>query len=225
MKPLSEDEFDELEDFLRSDVTPEECMAMSELDGLLTAAVIGPELIQPSEWLPLVWGETENDEMIWESDSQVQKYMGLLIRYMNSIAALFDTNPQEFEALTYERTVGDKTVRVIDEWCWGFMRTVLLRSDAWKPLFNDEDSIDCMTVVSLYGTKSGREEIAKNLRNNHDKLAELLNSSIIGIHGFWLKRRERSTPPVQSKKFGRNEPCPCGSGKKYKKCCATTTLH
>jgi len=25
--------------------------------------------------------------------------------------------------------------------------------------------------------------------------------------------------PIQSEKFGRNNPCPCGSGKKYKKCC------
>ena len=30
------------------------------------------------------------------------------------------------------------------------------------------------------------------------------------------------TPPITvtaEKKVGRNEPCPCGSGKKYKKCC------
>ncbi|MBV1758511.1 MAG: SEC-C domain-containing protein [Dethiosulfatibacter sp.] len=27
-------------------------------------------------------------------------------------------------------------------------------------------------------------------------------------------------PVLQKKKVGRNEPCPCGSGKKYKKCCA-----
>jgi uncharacterized protein len=27
--------------------------------------------------------------------------------------------------------------------------------------------------------------------------------------------------PVRSDKVGRNEPCPCGSGKKYKKCCAS----
>ncbi|MDH5187364.1 MAG: YchJ family protein [Rhodospirillaceae bacterium] len=27
------------------------------------------------------------------------------------------------------------------------------------------------------------------------------------------------SPPRQSTKIGRNEPCPCGSGKKYKKCC------
>jgi len=26
--------------------------------------------------------------------------------------------------------------------------------------------------------------------------------------------------PFKSQKIGRNDPCPCGSGKKYKKCCA-----
>ncbi len=30
---------------------------------------------------------------------------------------------------------------------------------------------------------------------------------------------ESSRKPVRSKKVGRNEPCPCGSGKKYKQCC------
>jgi SWIM/SEC-C metal-binding protein len=28
-----------------------------------------------------------------------------------------------------------------------------------------------------------------------------------------------SKPKTAEKKIGRNEPCPCGSGKKYKKCC------
>lgn len=27
-------------------------------------------------------------------------------------------------------------------------------------------------------------------------------------------------PPARSEKVGRNDPCPCGSGKKYKRCCA-----
>jgi uncharacterized protein len=26
-------------------------------------------------------------------------------------------------------------------------------------------------------------------------------------------------------KIGRNDPCPCGSGKKFKQCCGKTTLH
>jgi uncharacterized protein YecA (UPF0149 family) len=31
--------------------------------------------------------------------------------------------------------------------------------------------------------------------------------------------RRAGHAPVRSVKIGRNEPCPCGSGKKYKKCC------
>jgi uncharacterized protein YecA (UPF0149 family) len=31
------------------------------------------------------------------------------------------------------------------------------------------------------------------------------------------------TEPIMSFKIGRNEPCPCGSGKKYKKCCIIKT--
>ena len=30
--------------------------------------------------------------------------------------------------------------------------------------------------------------------------------------------KDVQTPKIQ-KKIGRNDPCPCGSGKKYKKCC------
>jgi len=32
--------------------------------------------------------------------------------------------------------------------------------------------------------------------------------------------RNKYTYKRDKKKIGRNEPCPCGSGKKYKKCCA-----
>ncbi len=34
-----------------------------------------------------------------------------------------------------------------------------------------------------------------------------------------LERLLNPPQPVQSSKVGRNDPCPCGSGKKYKKCC------
>jgi uncharacterized protein YecA (UPF0149 family) len=34
--------------------------------------------------------------------------------------------------------------------------------------------------------------------------------------------REQSAAPVQA---GRNDPCPCGSGKKYKKCCLLKPPH
>src|SRR4051794_4653362 len=45
-----------LDDFLGSEHSPPECMQLSELDGFLAGIVVGPELIPPSVWLPIVWG-------------------------------------------------------------------------------------------------------------------------------------------------------------------------
>ncbi|QVL47005.1 MAG: SEC-C domain-containing protein [Thiocapsa sp.] len=40
-----------------------------------------------------------------------------------------------------------------------------------------------------------------------------------------LERMLNPIKPVHTDKVGRNDPCPCGSGKKYKKCCvASSTL-
>ena len=37
-----------------------------------------------------------------------------------------------------------------------------------------------------------------------------------------LERALNPSRPVQAAKVGRNDPCPCGSGKKYKKCCGAS---
>ena len=37
--------------------------------------------------------------------------------------------------------------------------------------------------------------------------------------GVWYYVEGYDLPAPQTAKIGRNEPCPCGSGKKYKKCC------
>lgn len=38
-----------------------------------------------------------------------------------------------------------------------------------------------------------------------------------------LERLLNPSEPVRIAKIGRNEPCPCGSGKKYKKCCGSAS--
>lgn len=46
------------------------------------------------------------------------------------------------------------------------------------------------------------------------------------VDGIWLYDESEinpKSPPVEVKRVGRNEPCPCGSGKKYKKCCGGPT--
>ena len=58
------------------------------------------------------------------------------------------------------------------------------------------------------------------LMYTYDKIItqEQRNNKI--VHDTHLKTK--GTPIKNDKKIGRNDPCPCGSGKKYKNCCGKT---
>lgn len=68
-------------------------------------------------------------------------------------------------------------------------------------------------AVDLEAAQSAMEEqipdIYERLRKRHIKLK--------GIYAHCRKRHFKQ--PLQVPKVGRNDPCPCGSGKKFKKCC------
>ena len=61
----------------------------------------------------------------------------------------------------------------------------------------------------------GKEEVLAELR---DKRNGPIVDTIKEME-WWAGFREPSQKQVTKKKVGRNEPCPCGSGKKHKKCC------
>lgn len=51
--------------------------------------------------------------------------------------------------------------------------------------------------------------------------AEIMKKMIANLNEANKAGSEKSVPKTKKagEKVGRNEPCPCGSGKKYKKCC------
>jgi uncharacterized protein len=53
------------------------------------------------------------------------------------------------------------------------------------------------------------------------KLALDLEANLPAIYKFWVPRAGAAVSTVKrdEPKVGRNDDCPCGSGKKYKKCC------
>jgi uncharacterized protein len=221
-QPLSDDEFDELDRFLVSEGTPEECMDISMLDGFLTAVVIGPNLILPSRWLPLVWGETPEQPMRWESPQQAERMTGLVMRHMNDIAWLLKEDTGSYEPILLEGDHEGETVTIIDEWCTGFMEGAMLDGEAWAPLFESGESDSLVLPMMLYGTESGWQELERNpeLEQRHEEFAESLADRVLAIQDYWLPvRKAKSTIRHAEPAPGRNDPCPCGSGKKFKKCC------
>jgi uncharacterized protein len=86
-----------------------------------------------------------------------------------------------------------------------------------------------MPILALCGDipDEVRTELTDERRQG---ILDQLPASLQMIAAFWRRPEQSLTrrEPVRSTKVGRNEACPCGSGKKYKKCCglaAPQTLH
>jgi uncharacterized protein len=223
--PLSDAELDELDAFLLSDATDDEAMDISMLDGFLTALAIGPNTLPPSRWLPVVWGGT----MTWESEAEAKKIMSLVFRHANDILFTLRGHPDEFEPLLYESSHQGRKIPIIDEWCAGFVRGMALDEEAWRPLIDAEEGGDMLYPIMLYGTEAGWERLRADpaLAGRHEEFAAALGDSVIAIMDWWLPlRKAQATLRREEPKVGRNDPCPCGSGKKFKQCCGgPKTLH
>lgn len=109
----------------------------------------------------------------------------------------------------------------------------------------DKFEIPVLTMVGFLDgiddslkVKNPIEEMDENTRVNLAFDKELLYKNMVDAKADWLyelpmwneiftdeKRKElyreakKANTVVKGKKIGRNDPCPCGSGKKYKYCC------
>jgi uncharacterized protein len=235
--PLSDEELDELDQFLLSEATCDETMLLDTLDGYLTAIVIGPTTIPPSQWLPGVWGSTEDDGPRYESAEQAQRILELVMRHMNGIIWTLQHDPEAFDPLlssmTYE---GDPREYVDGEmWSHGFMCGIDLCREDWQPLIDDPSAKEALHPIYLLGADelTAAEEELTLRPAQREELTGQIAGSVSAMYRFWLPRRKTqhaslvaSTYRRDEPKPGRNDPCPCGSGKKFKKCCgAASTLH
>jgi uncharacterized protein len=218
--PLSEAEIGELDAFLTSEAISDECMDIATLDGFLTALAIGPQLVAPSVWLPVVWGGTS--EPIYESEEQAERIIGLMLRRMNTISGMFGENSAEFDPLLYERDVNGEQLWLVDDWCVGFLRAMELGAEAWDPLVDDKTNRLLLVPILTLGTQEGLDQIdmAADPESEYAAAVEMLYLSVEAIYIYWrLPVKNRIATQVWQKP-GRNDPCPCGSGRKFKKCCA-----
>lgn len=224
MVPLSDEELDELDRFLLHQES-EECMTLPILDGFLHALAIGPETVMPSRWLPKVWGEeglrpTDDDE------AQIGRVLNLVMRHFNSIIADFQQHPPFVEPLWETIQHGEQGEFESGEaWAYGFCEGVSLSRAAWQPMLRDPQGARWYRPIGLLGEDgfSPDQDALTRTPGQRQELTREIADSLAWIHAYWLPLRRvvdehgqtrRATP-----KTGRNESCPCGSGRKFKKCC------
>jgi uncharacterized protein len=228
-EPLSDKEFNELDKFLLSDRCADDCMTMDSLHGFLTALAIGPQEVLIGDWLPLVWGNSDEGLPQFKTDKEHSRILGLIARYMNEIAVTLEVAPKEFEPLFCEHEWEGRQVIDGEAWAWGFWEGMSLREEEWQPIWSS-DLAPLMRPFYLLGAEEIEEEeltLVDNPLKCH-KLAIEMEAAVPHIYRYWLPQRKSAVATVQrdAPKVGRNDDCPCGSGKKYKKCCgAEDKLH
>ena len=188
---------DALDDFLMSDHSPDDSMGLSDLDGFLTGVVVGPELILPSEWLPVVWGRAEPE---FETQEEMCTVLGTIMGRYNEIAACFNGDPEEFDPIFWEGPEGEV---IASDWAGGFLDAVALRPLAWKPLVEDDRAHILMAPLFLL---NGDIELDDGAAGEDELLAEasdMIPTCISGIHEFWRNYRNPSSGGGRGRLGGR----------------------
>jgi uncharacterized protein len=214
-----------LDAFLSSDKAPPDAMELTELDGFLTGLAIGPKLVMPSEWLPIVWGE---EEPTFDNEQEMQAVVsGIFSRYNEIIRAIDDAT---FDPILWIDTDG---TAIAAGWAEGFALAIGLRPNAWDPLFKSRrHALLLFPILALCRDENGESVLGLDPETDAAIMAEApqaIASCVTGIAAFWRRRGAGGKGDLHTQsirgavrlaaKPGRNETCPCGSGRKFKKCC------
>jgi uncharacterized protein len=183
---LSDDDFETLDDWLLRRGTG--ITDIVELEGFLTAIVIGPNTLSPALWLPKVWGGRRPR---FKDLEEMNRFTALVMSYYNDLVAAFEYAPGEFEPTFYEREIRGKTVFIVDEWCWGFMKGVRLDTGGWKPLKRERP--DLLKPLQLFGTSAGFRELDTGGADKmHALWSPRITPAVRDIYAFWLPHRRQA---------------------------------
>ncbi len=210
MKRLSEREARELSDLLARSETG---MSLESAHGYLTAIVSAPTMITPSVWQPKVFGDLK-----LETQAQFKRAMDLLVRFYNQIAVDL-----------FENEVAPR-LPSLDEglaaWCSGYLEAAE-HDPIWQADEDADRQLLAFSVIAGEFDLVGQEDldgtIITDAAPHIAQYAAKLSDYVLALYRYWMKWRranEARPAPATSTKVGRNEPCACGSGNKYKKCCA-----
>lgn len=195
-EPLDEDEQVFLEDFLAERAAHD----IEGVLGLLHAAAVAPGLIAPNACLELVF-----PPHAFKTPDEAQKVFGLFMRLWNEvIAAVAKGEPM---------IPDDDAVADCESFARGFFAGVQMDPEwvdhpqrfelgAWAGMLSDEEATPAV------------KKARAGIRAQMDELI------LVAYETFLPLRRGPQEPVRKGPQVGRNDPCPCGSGKKFKKCCA-----
>jgi len=243
MQRLSDDDLDELADLLGADWAPETTMDIEQLDGLLAGLICSPRVLMPSAYLPEIFG---GEEPAFPDMATAQRFFDLLMRRNNQVATALNApierldDPRAYVPLLLDWSPDGEIARSLAEagsseplplagelWARGFLHAVSLAREDWETLpEGDEEGAELVeealdTIAALVPD----DDEAGGGVASADERDELIGEALVAAYDlreYWRDvqfEQVRVKEPIRREpKIGRNDPCPCGSGRKFKQC-------
>jgi yecA family protein len=213
-----EERLERVEQFLDYYGSQESVGSVTELHGFFTAIGCAPEMVKIGEWIPAMWGG-EDLAPDWPDTQSLQVFLELIMPIYNIVMGnLRDVNQFEIPFDTYE--FDGVAFTDVSRWCRGFMMGVQVGRVPTVSIPGVETFLD--EIADSSSTKDF-EKFSANLRMSPAEKKAKERSLIRAVRAICVLGRggQVTAAPVMhaAAKIGRNDPCPCGSGKKYKKCC------
>ena len=229
---LSEADRDRLGDLLAG--LPAPAMNLEIVDGFFCALIAGPEMVSINEALPAVLGP----EPTFESEAAFRDLFGLLMQHWNGIAddllrTLSDPDHLYLPVLYQD----DNGITPGNDWAAGFNRGMQMHPGSWDSLLLDDEKGGYLIPMLILLHEHDPDESNRPPPISAEKREELLILMTAGlVHAYRhfepMRRASARDAPVRfdraemtirrtGPKVGRNDPCPCGSGRKYKRCCGS----
>ena len=227
-RPLTDEDINQLDDLLATSSCGEDTFDVSMLDGFLSAiALLNPPLKEDSEWYPYIFNEEGSACEIDEPETVKRLITQRLQEIRAFQAQRHFYNPIVFPLEDEEgkQVTGPDGLAALEPWAMGFYNALAQYSDRvnvteaieaqlcriHRFLELDEEDPDYQQNLAI------RRAVEKEhpVHSLEEGMLEMMQG-VIEIAKLNLPNKpvSRATPKV-----GRNDPCPCGSGKKYKNCC------
>jgi uncharacterized protein len=229
-RDLSDKDYDWLDTMLTR-VVEGKIPNVETLDGFMTALVVCPDLIKPNEYMSVILsGKTEDGDLVFESAREAEHFYGLLMRHWNTINRELRSGDVHMPYLA-EDAEGNAYG---NDWAKGFLIGTHLRHAPFARIANDEERGGPFVPIWSLAYEHAEDPKLRPFKEaiTQQTREHLIAGMIAGVKNLYRvlqedwKRRPGNPFALSSKvKVGRNDPCPCGSGKKFKHCCSQITVH
>jgi len=220
-----------LQEFLASPARPAGTMSYHELCGFLFSIACSPDLVQPSEWLPMIFDDQDPGYADPEETNAILQQIITLYNDVNQ--QVVSGRPFLPEECQPTEVAEENFTSPLGEWSAGFMCGHGWLSETWDsclPEELDDELGSCVMVLSYFADPRLAEAYHQEAAIKAVTAGEMART-VVKIFGdamasyaligrsLYLALNEMAEEDAPALKVGRNEPCPCGSGKKYKHCC------